>query len=211
MVSNEKRSKQDRPDKRLECDEGHERDKELKALLASDLPTYFKLLMLTYYKKLITFVSLNYNQHYAEDIVQEAFINAYNALAKSSAEQIVSMNIRPWLYTITRNLYLNHCTRYIKVPSISTDIQEGRDLLEKTESGQYAPPDKEVEAKETYNELHRCIKRLPDKFRLPVFLHYISELEYQEVAEVLQQPVNTVKSNGLRGLKKLRKMMREES
>jgi len=210
MGSDEKRPNENCPDERHERDKRRERDGELKALLASDLRTYFELLMRFYEKKLITFVSLHGNQHYAEDIVQEAFINAYNALAKSSAEQILSMNIRSWLYTITRNVYLNYSTRYVKFPSVSTDQQEGQDLLEKTENGQYPSPDKEVEQKETYNELYLRIDCLPDKFRLPVFLHYISELEYQEVAEVLQQPVNTVKSNGLRGVKKLRDMMREE-
>src|SRR5579859_813894 len=174
MAADEKRSNESRPDKRHERDRGRERDEELKALLASNLPTYFELLMLTYEKKLITFVSLNGNPDYAEDIVQEAFIKAYNALAKMSAEQILSMNIRAWLYTITRNHSLNY-RRDIKFSSISTDLQEGRDLLERTENGQYPPPDKEVEQKETYKELYFCINRLPDKFRLPVFLHYISE------------------------------------
>jgi RNA polymerase sigma-70 factor, ECF subfamily len=210
MGSDEKRPNETCPGKRYERDKGRERDEELKALLASDLPEYFELLMLTYAKKLITFVSLNGNRDYAEDIVQEAFINAYNALTKIPPEKILSMNIRPWLYTITHNIYLNYCTRYNKFKPVSTDLQEWQDLLEETENGQYPSPDKEVEQKETYNELYLCIDRLPDKFRLPVFLHYISELEYQEVAEVLQQPFNTVKSNGLRGLKKLRDMMRKE-
>jgi RNA polymerase sigma-70 factor, ECF subfamily len=192
-------------------DKGRERDEELKALLASDLSTYFELLMLVYAQKLIAFtVSLSGNLPYTEDIVQESFIKAYYALERSSSEKILSMNIRAWLYKITYNTYVNYITRYDKFSPVSTDLPEEREYLEITENGHYPPPDKEVEQKETYNELYFCINRLPDKLRLPVLLHYIFELEYQEVAEVLQQPFNTVKSNGLRGFRKLRDMMREE-
>jgi RNA polymerase sigma-70 factor (ECF subfamily) len=209
MDSNEGRFTTSRSDKRHERD--RERDEELKKLLASNLPKYFELLMLAYASKLIAFVSWNGNPDCAEDIVQETFIKAYNALAKSSVEQIRSMNIRPWLYAIARNLSSNYRTRYTRFSSISTDTQEGRDLLEKIENGQYPSPDGEVEQKEAYSELYLCISRLPDRFRLPVLLHYISDLKYQEVAEILQQPFDTVKSNGLRGLKKLRNMMGKES
>lgn len=205
MGLDEKRSGEHDPETRYESHK--ERDEKLKALLAEDLPTYFELLMLTYEKKLMTFVRFNYDQSYAEDIVQETFINAYKALAKNSAEYIVSLNIRPWLYTITRNLAVNHCRRFIKFPSISTDVQEGQDLLEQTENGQTPSPEQAIEQQEIYQELSHCIHCLPENLRVPLVLHYISDLEYQEIAEVLQQPVNTVKSNGRRGLKKLQAMM----
>jgi RNA polymerase sigma-70 factor (ECF subfamily) len=211
MSLDEKRSNESHSDKRYEHDKGRERDEEVKALLASDLSANFEWLMLIYEKKLKAFVRLSGNPLCAEDIVQETFINAYYALNRITAEQRLKIRIRPWLYRITRNVSLNYCTRYTKLRTISTDSPKVLDILEKTEKGQYPPPDKEIEQKEAYNELYRCIDRLPDKLRLPVLLHYIFELEYQEVAEVLLQPFNTVKSNGLRGFRKLRDMMREES
>jgi RNA polymerase sigma-70 factor (ECF subfamily) len=210
MGLDKKRLGENVPDASSPSQRARERDEELKTLLASDLPMYFELLMIAYEKKLIKFVGLNYDRCYAEDIVQETFINVYKALMKRSAEEIVAMNIRSWLYTIVRNCALNHCQRYVKPPSISIDLQEGQDLLEETENGRYLSPDQEAEQKETYEELYLSIRCLPDHLRLPVMLHYIFELEYQEVAEVLQQPVNTVKSNGRRGLNKLRKMIKGE-
>ncbi len=83
-------------------------------------------------------------------------------------------------------------------------------LVEEAENGRLASPEGEIGQRETYYELYQCLQKLPGKYRLPVYLHYLEGFDYVEVANILHKPVNTVKSHGLRGLTMLRVMMREE-
>jgi RNA polymerase sigma-70 factor, ECF subfamily len=185
-------------------------DKDLLALLASDLNTYFDLLLLTYQQKLFVFVlNMVHNRQDAEEIVQDAFVNAYRGLKKFSPLEIQMLHLRPWLFKIAYNLSLNHINRHAISPTISIDLAESRLYFEGTEQGQYASPEKEMEEKEALAELYSYIKQLPDLLRVPLILHYIVGLQYSEIAEVLQQPFNTVKSNGRRALKKLHELRKQ--
>jgi RNA polymerase sigma factor (sigma-70 family) len=86
---------------------------------------------------------------------------------------------------------------------------EVQEKIEGSTNGQLASPEEEFEWKETREELYSNINRLPDALRLPVFLHYIHELEYREIARILDLPLNTVKSNGRRGWLQLQKIIKE--
>lgn len=196
-------------------------DERLKALLAENLSMYFELLMLAYQHKLMTFVCFIYARQYAEDIVQETFINAYKALSKYSMPQIQELKLKPWLFRIAYNLSQNHRKRYERFSeqfiSISIDVPEGKELLEEMDHGQCVSAETEAEWEESRQEENTCIRqlhvrilRLPKALQFPVILHYIAGLEYPEIAKELDQPLNTVKSNGRRGFKKLQEMMREE-
>jgi RNA polymerase sigma-70 factor, ECF subfamily len=55
------------------------------------------------------------------------------------------------------------------------------------------------------DELRERLARLPDRYRVAILLRYSQDLPYEEIAEVLRQPVGTVKSNVHRGLEMLRR------
>jgi RNA polymerase sigma-70 factor, ECF subfamily len=202
-------------EQRMSHDEDHScveylRDERLKELLAENLPDNFELLVLLYQHKLHTFVSLIYDRRYAEDLVQETFLNVYRALMKYPPSAIGALRLRPWLFCIAHNLARNHRRKYSHITPISIDLPEGRELLEESESGQCLAPDTEVEGRESRDELYMRIQQLPRALKLPVILHYIAEMSYEEVAKELDLPLNTVKSYGLRGLRRLQEMMKEE-
>ena len=183
-------------------------DERLKELLAENLFERFELLVLVYQNQLITYVCSIYDRRYAEDIVQETFINAYKALSKSSTEKILALRLRSWLFTIAHNLALNHRRKYKNITLISTDLPEGRDLLEKAESGQHPSPQANVEQRESCDELYRAIQQLPELQKTIVSMHYIAGLDYKQIAKIVHRPLNTAKSYGLRGLEKLQEIMK---
>ncbi len=184
-------------------------DHDLKALLAVDLNAYFDLLVLAYQQTLYALVfHIVRNRQDAEEVVQDAFIKAHRALSEKSSSEIQMLKLRPWLSTIAYHHALNYI-RGLRSQSVSIDLPEGREIFEATEGGQHLSPEVEIESKETCNELYASIERLPNAFRDTIILHYLAYLPYCEIAEILHQPLNTVKSRGLRGLKMLHEMLKE--
>jgi RNA polymerase sigma-70 factor (ECF subfamily) len=71
-------------------------------------------------------------------------------------------------------------------------------------------PERSLAAAERRREMADLLTELPERYRIPVVLRYIEDLGYGEIADVLGQPVGTVKANVHRGIGKLRLMVEEE-
>jgi RNA polymerase sigma-70 factor (ECF subfamily) len=175
--------------------------------LAADVDQYHERLVMLYWQPLKAFVlSRTGSLQDAEDIVQEAFIRAYFALDRYSIEQIQTLKVRPWLYKITWNVYLNH----IKQASSSSQVYLGavdeRELFMQDHLiGEH--PEMAFEQSERRQELETLVATLPQSYRVPVSMYYFEELRYREIAEILRQPVGTVKVYVHRGLQMLRKAL----
>ncbi len=88
---------------------GNEPLPNLAELLATDLNGYFSQLMLRYQQRLYAFaLRQSGSPQDAQDIVQEAFIRAYHALADYPEERIRMMKLQPWLYKITLHVFYRH-------------------------------------------------------------------------------------------------------
>lgn len=188
-------------------------DQDLKMLLAANLDTSFELFVLAYQRKLYVLVwYMIHHRQDAEDIVQDTFIRAYRALASLSSDEMQALKLRSWLFKIAYNLSLNYINRYAGFQSqlLSIDLPEGKDYFEGTALGQCPSPEVEIELREIRDNIYICVNQLSISLRIPILLHYITGLSYHEIAEVLHQPVNTVKSNGRRGLMKLQEMLKKQ-
>lgn len=136
----------------------------------------------------------------AQDLAQEAFVRVYHALPKFKWESAFST----WLYRIVSNACYDELKRRRRRPSTMTDITpEGYDgespaeLL--TDGATAADP---VLQRERQQAVQQAITQLPEPFRLVLVLYDLRGLSYQEIADVLQQNMGTVKSrlNRARGL-----------
>jgi RNA polymerase sigma-70 factor, ECF subfamily len=188
-------------------------NQELKKLLMANLNANFRWLVLCYQHPLYNFVRymLQHPQD-AEDLVQEIFVKVYGVLLTFSPSQWERLELKPWLFTIARNDSLNYVSRVGRRQSkqVSLDQPGEREIFEGTVNKHYHSPEREMENKETLEELYKCIQQLSDPLRASVVLHYIIGLPYHEISVILNQPENTVKSNGRRGFKVLQTMMKEE-
>ena len=96
----------------------------LSVLLATDLDRHFPEMVLTYQHRLYSFaLRQTGSPQDAEDIVQEAFVQAYYALAGYSVERRHALTLQPWLYKITLNTFYNR-VRQAKLSIVSLDMQE---------------------------------------------------------------------------------------
>ncbi|GHO76676.1 ECF RNA polymerase sigma factor SigW [Ktedonobacter sp. SOSP1-85] len=181
----------------------------LLALFADDVERYYEELVVLYWHQLCAFVYRRVgSMQDAEDIVQEAFLRAYMALETYSPERIQMLKARAWLYKITWNVYCNYTGRVKAPPSIYLDTSDESPHLAR-EDELNAQPERAFELAESRQELELLVALLPAHYRDVVSLYFFEDLTYQEIADVLEQPLGTVKVYVHRGVKLLRKTFEE--
>jgi RNA polymerase sigma-70 factor (ECF subfamily) len=120
----------------------------------------------------------------AQDVAQEVFIRAHRGLAEFRGDARLST----WLYTIASRLCLNRLAG-----SERRLTRHGEDALERLADVRPGP-DQALEREELEEALHRAIAELPEERRIVVVLRDVEGLAYEEIAEVLELPVGTVRS-----------------
>lgn len=179
------------------------------AQFAPEVDAYYEHLVALYWQQLKAFVMARIgNPQDAEDIVQEVFIRAYVALERYSVRQRQELKARAWLYKITWNLYYNFVSRSPEQQGLLIALEEwqAHDWPESDdESG--VNPEEVFEQLERRQELEALVALLPQHYQVVVSLYYFEELSLQEVADVLNQPLGTVKVYVRRGIQQLRKIL----
>src|SRR5579859_6892461 len=177
------------------------------ALLATDVDRYYERLVSLYWHQLRLFAVRRLgNAQDSEDVVQEAFMRAYIALENYPLEQRRSLKARAWLYKITWHLVCNHINRAKAALLEPLDTSEESVLLEREDERSEDPEDL-FEQVERRQEVEALVSSLPPRYRTVVILYYFEDLTSQEVADILNQPVGTVKVYVHRGIKLLRKAL----
>jgi RNA polymerase sigma-70 factor (ECF subfamily) len=138
------------------------------------------------------------------DVVQEVFIKAWKYLKRFD----VNRNFRTWLLTIAKNTALDFIKK--KKPLLFSKIEEGDGDLDAflapyIESADL--PDEILGKKDTKERLEGVLSELAPSYRTVLTLRYTEHLKFREIAEILQEPIDTVKSKHRRGLILLRKAL----
>ena len=126
----------------------------------------------------------------ADDLVQDTLERA----CRKWLLWRVGSDLRAWLFTLMHNLYLNQ--RRTLAPVQWQDIETVEDRLQ-------APGD----ARDTTLDLERCLQQLPAEQRAVLLLVTLEDMDYAEVARVLQVPVGTVMSRLSRARARLKELM----
>ncbi|MET3574428.1 RNA polymerase sigma factor SigW [Bhargavaea ullalensis] len=145
------------------------------------------------------------NRHEAEDITQEAFIRAYINLHTFDQKRKFST----WLYRIATNLCIDRIRKKKPDAFLDAPVPGTEGLDHYSSIAHDSPlPEEEVERMELQDRVQYEIGRLPDKYRSAIVLRYIEELPLQEISEILELPLGTVKTRIHRGREALRKQMK---
>ena len=129
-------------------------------------------------------ITLTHDTEAAKDLLQETM---YRALANKDKYN-VGTNIKAWLYTIMRNIFINNYRRKAKQATIFDNTPN--EYLINLNQGAVA---NEAIAEINLKEVKRSIYNLPEIFRNP-FLLYFDGYKYHEIADMLQEPLGTIKS-----------------
>jgi len=141
----------------------------------------------------------------AADGSQEVFLKAFRGIRKFRQ----GSSLKTWLYRIAIREALNHkrwFKRHLqKNVSIDAEAQEGHTSIEIEDLG--ATPFEQLASREIQVAVQQALQEVPDVFRTAVILRDLEGLSYEEVAEVLECSVGTVKSRILRGRRSLRQVL----
>lgn len=166
--------------------------------------TAFRELMLTYIGAIYNFAKqYGKTEADAEDITQDTFFKAWKHLKRFDAKK----SFKPWLYAIARNTALDHIKR--KRTSTFSELDSGDSELQFADSLEdNSPlPDQEYEKKEIAREITGALNTLSPDHRAVLIMHYHEDLTFNEIADIMKKPMNTVKSWHRRALAKIKKLL----
>jgi RNA polymerase sigma-70 factor (ECF subfamily) len=152
----------------------------------------FDLLVLKYQNRISKLIArFVRNPADVQDVAQEAFIKAYRALPNFRGESA----FYTWLYRIAINTAKNHLVAAgRKTPSYAVDVQE----VEKYDASEwlkeYATPERELLADEIQVTVNTALEGLPPDLREAITLREIEGLSYEDIAQVMDCPIGTVRS-----------------
>lgn len=129
-------------------------------------------------------VTLTRDHETANDLLQETM---YRALANKEKYN-VGTNIKAWLYTIMRNIFINNYRRKAKQHTIF-DSTPNEFLLNYNQTVVANPAEGNMKLK----EINKALESLPEIFKKP-FMLYFDGYKYHEIADMLQEPLGTIKS-----------------
>jgi len=156
--------------------------------------------LVTRYKKLIYSVVYNMinNKQDVNDIVQEVFIKIYSALDKYNPEYKFST----WAVRIATNC----CLDILKKKRIdAVSIEEKIGVSDSVDT-----PEDEYIKKEKRKRINDELNRLPEKYRVPLILFHKNGLSYDEISQVLNEPMSIVKNRLYRARLMLRDSLSSE-
>src|SRR5690242_6087624 len=129
-------------------------------------------------------ITLTKDSESAKDLFQETM---FRALANQDKYN-VGTNIKAWLYTIMRNIFINNYRRKVKQNTIF-DRTSNDCLLNYNQVSLVNRAESDLRVK----DIHQNINNLPQIFKRP-FLMYFEGYKYYEIADILREPLGTIKS-----------------
>jgi len=137
----------------------------------------------------------------AADVVQDAFLNAYQSLHtfKGDAEFFT------WLYRIAFNTAIS--LKRKKRPTLSLESQSGETGIDPDDPSEYVKPGAALERTEDERQLSEAIGRLSPEHREVLLLKDIEGMKYEDIAEILGVPIGTIRSRLHRARLELRDLL----
>jgi RNA polymerase sigma-70 factor (ECF subfamily) len=129
-------------------------------------------------------LNLTSNDEDARDLLQETLLKAISNRHRFADKT----NLKAWLYTIMKNIFINNYRRAVKSNTIMDSTKDLYFLNLPQQSASIAP-----ESKYSEREILQKIEQLQDEYKIP-FTMYFDGYKYKEIADYLGLPIGTVKS-----------------
>jgi len=146
------------------------------------------------------------NQEEAEDITQEVFIKVWRNLKKFDR----SKSFKTWIFSIAKNTCIDNARKKQKeIPFSKFENKNGKNMVSETIIDKSLLPNNILEKKDIIKLLNSKIKKLSKKYRQVLILKHNEGLTFQEISDILKEPLNTIKSRYRRALLHLKEIIIE--
>lgn len=169
----------------------------------------FELLVVKYQRKLARLLSrFIRDPGEVEDVAQETFIKAYRALPSFRGDSA----FYTWLYRIGVNTAKNYLVAMGRRAPTTTDVDaeeaeniEGGDQLKDLNT-----PESELASRQIVDTVNQTLQELPEELRTAITLREIEGLSYEEIAQVMNCPIGTVRSRIFRAREAIAEKLRPQ-
>jgi RNA polymerase sigma-70 factor (ECF subfamily) len=181
-------------------------DKELIACIREGQEVCFDDLFGRYRSKLFFYLRhFVGSREEAEDLLQNVFVKAYEKFDTFDARRAFSS----WIYRIAHNEAVNYIKKKNKKTMLSwEDIVSTKDQLES--SSQERSPQEAWIRKEVRNEVQLALNKISEKYREVLILRFFLDHSYEEIADIIGRPPNTVGTLLSRAKKQLVRALNEK-
>jgi len=142
------------------------------------------------------------NPEDAADLTQDAFVRLVRALPQYTGES----RFTTWLYRLVVNLgrdELRRRGRQVPIAPPSDDAEDQDPMSSVADEDRWADPAQALDSQELRAQVRNALAQLDEHHRLVLTLYYFDDMKYTDIAEVLDIPLNTVKSHIRRGKERL--------
>ncbi len=161
----------------------------------------FSLLVDRYLPQIYNFTyRLTRSKEEAEDTSQETFIKAWKHIDRFDTTQ----SFKTWIYKIARNTAIDHLRKKKQIQFSDMENAEGENPVIERSADTLPLPDELYRIAEEKKMLDKLLHALPPLYQEVLILYYRDELNFREIAEVQEKPIDTVKSQHRRALTQLR-------
>lgn len=185
-----------------------ETDQQLVARVQKGDLRAFDVLVLKYQHKIFSLISRYvHDADEVQDVAQEAFIKAYRALPRFRGDSA----FYTWLYRIAINTAKNHLVaRSRRPPGSDVEIDDAEYFEGGAALREIETPESALFGEELKQVVDRAIAELPDDLRTAVTLREFDGLSYEDIAEVMDCPVGTVRSRIFRAREAIDRQVKQQ-
>jgi RNA polymerase sigma-70 factor, ECF subfamily len=162
-------------------------------------------LLIQRYLKLIYSFTYRYtgNAQDSEDATQETFVKVWRNLKKFDQNK----KFKTWIFAIAKNTAIDFLKKKKAIPFSKVENEKGENIITETLADPSPLPYELLEKAGMAQVLTSAMEKLSPKYRMVLFLRYNDHFNFREIAESLEEPLNTVKSRHRRALVMLKKLL----
>ncbi len=179
-------------------------DKQLVANYLKDDEKSLEILIKRYLKPIYGFVYRRIGNPYdAEDVTQDVFVKVWRNIKRFKRQK----NFKTWIFSIAKNTCIDFYRKKKTIPFSDFENEKGENMLTKTLVDTASLPDKLFKQTGITRLLQSAIEKLLPKYRLVLSLYYNDNFNFREIAKILKEPLNTIKSRHRRALIMLKRIL----
>jgi len=167
----------------------------------------FDVLIMKYQQRIVHVITgFVHDPVEALDVAQEAFIKAYRALPNFRGDSA----FYTWLYRIAINTAKNYLTaRSRRPPASDVDAMDATNYYDAPELKEFETPETRMMSDDLEQGIHEAIQALPEDTATAIKLREFEGMSYEEIAEVMECPIGTVRSRIFRAREAIELQIKE--